>query len=179
MQRQFYTHRRPENILWFQRLRQRMGFAKRRAEEVWVGGSGARASNGPGAYSFQSRSGVSCRATGHSLHPTEASGDMDYTFSVRMLCSLALFSGLSKDSSVPGGSLAKASSVGAKTVNGPGPFSVCTSPAALTAATRVLKFPSDNSLNDVGCGGSRRGNGHRQGACQQNGQVVCHFFSPS
>ncbi len=59
-----------------------------------------------------------------------------------MLCSLALFSGLSRVSSVPAGSLAKASSVGANTVNGPGPFSVSTSPAAFTAATRVLNFPA-------------------------------------
>src|SRR5580698_10080512 len=31
---QFYTYRRPENILWFQRIRQRMGFAERRAEGI-------------------------------------------------------------------------------------------------------------------------------------------------
>ena len=53
---QFYTYCRPDNILWFQRIRQRMGFAERRAEGIW-------ASNAPGAYSFQS-------------------GDMDYTFSL-------------------------------------------------------------------------------------------------
>jgi hypothetical protein len=29
---QFYTYRRPEKILWFQRIRRRMGFAERRAE---------------------------------------------------------------------------------------------------------------------------------------------------
>src|SRR6202035_3623953 len=41
-------------------------------------------------------------------------------------------------STVPAGSLAKASSVGAKTVNGPGLLRVSTRPPALTAATRVL-----------------------------------------
>ena len=39
---------------------------------------------------------------------------------------------------MPAGSLAKASLVGAKTVNGPGEESVSTRPAALTAATRVV-----------------------------------------
>jgi hypothetical protein len=39
---------------------------------------------------------------------------------------------------VPGGNLAKASSVGANTVNGPGLFNVSTNPAAWTAATKVL-----------------------------------------
>jgi len=33
---QFYTYRRPNNILWFQRIRQRMGFAERRAEGIWA-----------------------------------------------------------------------------------------------------------------------------------------------
>src|SRR5277367_6448112 len=41
-------------------------------------------------------------------------------------------------STVPAGSFAKASSVGAKTVKGPGLLRVSTRPAALTAATRVL-----------------------------------------
>jgi hypothetical protein len=60
--------------------RQRMGFAERRAEGSGHGGSDARASNAAGAYSFQSRPGVSCRATGHSPYPTEPSGDMDLHF---------------------------------------------------------------------------------------------------
>ena len=51
---------------------------------------------------------------------------------------VSLFSGLTSVSTVPGGSLAKASSVGAKTVKGPGLLSVSTRPPALTAATRVL-----------------------------------------
>ena len=38
---------------------------------------------------------------------------------------------------MPAGSLAKAASVGAKTVNGPRPASVSTRPAAFTAATSV------------------------------------------
>ena len=33
---QFYTFRRPDDILWFQRIRQRMGFAERRAEGIWA-----------------------------------------------------------------------------------------------------------------------------------------------
>src|ERR1700723_4646468 len=32
--RQFYTIRRPDNILWFQRIRQRKGFVERRAEGI-------------------------------------------------------------------------------------------------------------------------------------------------
>src|ERR1700756_1468633 len=55
-----------------------------------------------------------------------------------MLVSVALFSGLTSVSTVPAGSLAKASLVGANTVNGPGPSSVSTRPAALTAATSVV-----------------------------------------
>src|SRR6267154_3868327 len=51
---------------------------------------------------------------------------------------MALFSGLSNISTVPAGKCANASLVGAKTVNGPLPLSVSTSPAALTAATRVV-----------------------------------------
>ena len=45
----------------------------------------------------------------------------------------------SRDSTVPSGSLAKASSVGAKTVYGPFFSSASSRPAAFTAATRVLK----------------------------------------
>ena len=39
---------------------------------------------------------------------------------------------------MPAGRAAKAALIGANTVNGPGPFSVGTRPAALTAATRVV-----------------------------------------
>ncbi len=55
-----------------------------------------------------------------------------------MLVSVALFSGLTRLSTVPAGSFANASLVGAKTVKGPLLDSVSTSPAALTAATRVV-----------------------------------------
>src|ERR1700755_2608782 len=48
------------------------------------------------------------------------------TWYVRMPVSLALFSGLSSVSTVPFGSLSKASLVGAKTVKGPAPLSVST-----------------------------------------------------
>jgi hypothetical protein len=41
-------------------------------------------------------------------------------------------------STVPAGNAANAALVGANTVNGPGPLSVSTSPAALTAATSVV-----------------------------------------
>src|SRR5271166_5911172 len=64
------------------------------------------------------------------------------TWYVSTATSFSLFSGLSRFSTVPAGSLAKASSVGAKTVKGPLPFKVSTSPAAFTAATRVLNCPA-------------------------------------
>ena len=51
---------------------------------------------------------------------------------------MSLFSGLSSVSTVPAGSLANASLVGANTVNGPLPDSVSTRPAAFTAATSVV-----------------------------------------
>src|SRR5580704_10790091 len=51
---------------------------------------------------------------------------------------MSRFSGFSRLSTVPAGSLAKASLVGAKTVNGPGPSRVSTRPAAFTAATSVV-----------------------------------------
>src|SRR6185437_10057776 len=60
------------------------------------------------------------------------------TWYVRILVSVALFSGLSRLSTVPAGSAANASLVGANTVNGPGPSSVSTRPAAFTAATSVV-----------------------------------------
>src|SRR6478735_2628384 len=55
-----------------------------------------------------------------------------------MPVSIALFSGLSRVSTVPAGNAAKAALVGANTVNGPGLLSVSTRPAALTAATSVV-----------------------------------------
>ena len=48
---------------------------------------------------------------------------------------MALFSGLSRLSRVPAGRAAKAASVGAKTVKGPGPFMVSTRPAAPSCGT--------------------------------------------
>src|ERR1019366_942967 len=51
---------------------------------------------------------------------------------------MSLFSGATRVWTVPDGNLSKASLVGAKTVNGPGPSRVSTRPAALTAATRVV-----------------------------------------
>src|SRR3954451_922159 len=56
-----------------------------------------------------------------------------------MAASFSLLAGWSRVSSVPAGSLANASLVGAKTVYGPGPDRVSASPAAFTADTRVEK----------------------------------------
>jgi predicted permease len=47
------------------------------------------------------------------------------------------------------GTLAKASSVGANTVKGPGLLNVSTSPAAFTASTRVLKFPAATAVSTI------------------------------
>jgi hypothetical protein len=51
-------------------------------------------------------------------------------------------------STVPGGSFAKASSVGAKTVNGPGPFKVSTSPFASTRTINI-NIQSSTISNDT------------------------------
>ena len=67
-----------------------------------------------------------------------ASSLPDTTWAVRILVSVALFSGLSKVATVPAGSASNAALVGAKTVKGPGVFKVSTRPAALTAATNVV-----------------------------------------
>ncbi len=56
--------------------------------------------------------------------------------------SSCLFSGLSRYSRVPFGSLEKASSVGANTVKGPSPLRVLTRSPAWSAAAKVLKFPA-------------------------------------
>jgi hypothetical protein len=72
---------------------------------------------------------------------------------VRIEVSLALFSGLSSDSTVPAGSLAKAASVGANTVNGPGPLRVSTRPAALSAVARVLKLPAATAVSTMSAAG--------------------------
>src|SRR6201996_2452769 len=60
------------------------------------------------------------------------------TWYVRIFTSMSLFSGFSSVSTVPAGSFANASFVGANTVNGPAPSSVSTKPAAFTAATSVV-----------------------------------------
>src|SRR6056297_1360266 len=69
------------------------------------------------------------------------------TWYLRISTSLSLFSGFSKLATVPSGSAANASSVGAKTVNGPSPFRASTSPAAFTAATRVLKSSAATAVS--------------------------------
>jgi hypothetical protein len=45
--------------------------------------------------------------------------------------------------------LANASSVGAKTVKGPGLFSVSTNPAALTAVTKVSNEPAPTAMSTM------------------------------
>lgn len=71
------------------------------------------------------------------------------TWYLRMAWSCALFSGLRSDSTVPSGSLAKALSVGAKTVNGPLLLRTSTRSAALTAATSVLKLSADAAVSTI------------------------------
>ena len=50
---------------------------------------------------------------------------------------------------MPAGSLANASSVGAKTVNGPGPLSVSTRPGGLQRGASVLNEPAHGGVDDV------------------------------
>src|SRR6478672_4489615 len=64
-----------------------------------------------------------------------------------MRCSFGLFSGFSSASSVPAGSFANASSVGANTVNGPAPFSVSTRSAAWSAFASVLNDPAATAVS--------------------------------
>src|SRR6478735_6903442 len=56
---------------------------------------------------------------------------------------------LSRVSTVPAGSLAKSSSVGANTVNGPSPLRVSTRPAAWRAAARVVKLPAATAVSTM------------------------------
>jgi hypothetical protein len=69
---------------------------------------------------------VGCWYMPHALHSRNSATSFSF------IC------GFNKLSTVPVGSFPKAALVGAKTVNGPGPCSVSTSPAAFTAATRVV-----------------------------------------
>ena len=55
----------------------------------------------------------------------------------------------SKPSTVPDGSFEKASSLGAKTVKGPGLLRASTRPAALTAVTRVLNEPAETAVSTM------------------------------
>ncbi len=52
-------------------------------------------------------------------------------------------------SNEPAGSNEKARSSGAKMVNGPGPFSVSTNPAAFIAAINVLKPPAATAISTI------------------------------
>ena len=60
-----------------------------------------------------------------------------------------MFSGFSNDSKVPIGNLAKASSVGANTVNGPALLSVLTRSAACTALTSVVNEPASTATSTM------------------------------
>ena len=60
---------------------------------------------------------------------------------------------------MPFGNLANASSVGAKTVNGPAPLRVSTRPAAFTAVTSVLNDPAATAVSTMSIGRRRRGPG--------------------
>ena len=97
-----------------------------------------------------------------------------------MRCSFALFSGLSSDSTVPAGSLANAASVGANTVNGPAPFSVSTSPAAVSALASVLeRTGGDRRVDDVlgvllRRGHPRGGHGDHQGHESSDSESLQH-----
>ena len=62
---------------------------------------------------------------------------------------VSLFSGLSKEATVPSGSFAKASFTGAKTVKGPFPLRVSINSAAFTAATSVVKFSFPDAISTI------------------------------
>src|SRR5579862_2718419 len=66
-----------------------------------------------------------------------------------MAFNFSLFSGLRSDSTVPAGSLLKASSVGANTVKGPLPFKVSARPAACSAVVNVLKVPAATAVSTM------------------------------
>ena len=71
------------------------------------------------------------------------------TWKVRIAVRVSRFSGCSSSARRSWGSLAKASSVGAKTVNGPGSFRASVRPAASTAATSVSKRPSAVAVSRI------------------------------
>ena len=68
-----------------------------------------------------------------------------------MATSLSLFSGFSRSSTVPAGSLAKASSVGAKTVNGPGALQRLDEAGGLDGGDQRLEVAGgDGGVHHVG-----------------------------
>ena len=71
------------------------------------------------------------------------------TWYVRIAVSLGM--SFNRLSTVPAGSLEKASSVGAKTVNGPVPLSVATRFVAVSAAARVVKVPAAPAVSMMSC----------------------------
>ena len=91
-----------------------------------------------------------------------------------MRVSLALFSGLSSVSTVPAGSLANASSVGANTVNGPGALEGVDEAGGLQRrGQRLERTGGDRGVDDVLglCGGRGRGDrSDRQGDGSQGSE---------
>ncbi len=71
------------------------------------------------------------------------------TWYVRISVRVFLFSGFRRFSTVPAGSFANASLVGPNTVNGHADFRVATSPAALTAVTRVVTLLARAALSTI------------------------------
>ena len=61
--------------------------------------------------------------------------------------SLSMFSGFKRSCNTSAGILAKASSFGAKTVNGPGSVSIFTNFAAVTALTSIDKFEFETAAS--------------------------------
>ena len=65
--------------------------------------------------------------------------------------SLSMFSGFKRSARSLAGILSKASSLGAKTVNGPSPLRVSTNFAAVTALTRIDRFWFDTAASTIFC----------------------------
>jgi len=78
-----------------------------------------------------------------------ASTDPLATWYCKMLTKVDLFSGRSKASKTPSGKAAKASSVGAKTVNGPSSCKVVTRSPAVKAATSVSNLSSPEAISTI------------------------------
>jgi hypothetical protein len=76
------------------------------------------------------------------------------TWYLRISASFHLFSGLTNSSRMPAGSLSKAASVGAKSVNGPGSLSVGIRSAAVRARISVVNCPLAMAVSTISCAGT-------------------------